>query len=96
MNKDSPIIFFIILIVILALGVLGVIYLQGIVPDPVKEGATKSDSEKATIRCEEVVKAALRNAAKSKLTRPTDQRPWTKPFSGYWKCGWPKCLWYYC
>jgi hypothetical protein len=68
MKKDSPLIFIIIVIVILTISVFGVIYLQNVVPDPVKEGASQSTSAKAVTRCEEVIKAGLRNAAKSKLT----------------------------
>lgn len=52
----------------MVVGILGVIYLQGVVPDPAKENANRGNSEKAAIRCEEVVKAAVRNSAKSSLS----------------------------
>jgi hypothetical protein len=68
MKKDSPILFMIILIVVLALGVAGVIYLQNSVPDTIKSGVSKDNSVKAVVRCEEVVKASLRNAVKAKFS----------------------------
>jgi hypothetical protein len=68
MKNSSPVVVFLIIIAILALTVAGVIYLQVNVPDTIKSNVSGSDSKKAVIRCEEVIKASLRNAVKAKLS----------------------------
>ena len=68
MKKDSPVAIFLIIVVLTVIGILGVIYLQNAIPDPAKVNANRGDAEKAAIRCEEVVKAGLRNAAKATLS----------------------------
>jgi hypothetical protein len=61
MNNKSLLIFIAISIACLALGVGGVILMKNYVPN--LEGQTgKNDSEKAQIRCEEVIKASLRDS----------------------------------
>lgn len=68
MKKDSPVVFILIVIVALALGIGAVILLQDYVPDTIKTGSSMDNQSKASIRCDEVVKASLRNAAKAKFT----------------------------
>lgn len=68
MKKDSPVVLFLIIVIFVVIGVFGVLYLQEAVPDPARENASRGDSEKAAIRCEEVVKAGLRNADKASLS----------------------------
>jgi hypothetical protein len=68
MRKDSPVLFFIILIGLLALGIGVVIYLQNIVPDTIKSGSSADELTKADRRCLEVVKAGLRDAARAKFS----------------------------
>lgn len=68
MKKDSPLLFFIILIGLLALGIGVVIYLQNIVPDTIKSGSSADEQTKAERRCLEVVKAGLRDATKAKFS----------------------------
>jgi hypothetical protein len=68
MKKDSPIVFILIIIVVLALGVGAVILLQDYVPDTIKAGSSMDNQTKAEVRCEEVVKASLRNAVKAKFS----------------------------
>lgn len=68
MKKDSPVVFILIIIVVLALGVGAVILLQDYVPDTIKAGSSMDNQTKAEVRCEEVVKASLRNAVKAKFS----------------------------
>jgi hypothetical protein len=68
MNKTSPIVIFLIIIVVIALGILGVIYLQQAVPDTIKSNSGGSENSKAATRCEEVVKASLRDATRAKFS----------------------------
>jgi hypothetical protein len=68
MKKSSPLIVILIILAILAIAVAGVVYLQNNVPDTIKSNVSGSDSKKAVIRCEEVIKASLRNAAKAKFS----------------------------
>lgn len=68
MKKDSPVIFFLILLGLLALGIGAVIFLQQYVPDTIKAGSSMSEKSKAEGRCLEVVKAALRYPAKAKFS----------------------------
>jgi hypothetical protein len=68
MKNSSPVLVILIILAILGLTVAGVIYLQVHVPDTIKTNVTGSDSKKAVIRCEEVIKASLRNAVKAKFS----------------------------
>jgi len=68
MKNSSPVIVILIILAILGLTIAGVIYLQVNVPDTIKSNVSGSDSKKAVIRCEEVVKASLRNAVKAKFS----------------------------
>ncbi len=68
MKKDSPVVFILIILVVLALGVGAVILLQDYVPDTIKSGSSMDDQSKAVIRCEEVVKASLRSAVNAKFS----------------------------
>jgi hypothetical protein len=68
MKNSSPVVVILIILAILGLTVAGVIYLQVNVPDTIKSNISGSDSKKAVIRCEEVIKASLRNAVKAKFS----------------------------
>ncbi|GAP20817.1 hypothetical protein [Leptolinea tardivitalis] len=68
MNRKSTVLVILIIIAVLILGILGVVYLQGAVPDTIKSNISMGDSDKAKVRCEEVVKASLRNAVKAKFS----------------------------
>ncbi len=68
MKKDSPILFLIILILVIALGIGLVVFLQNSIPDTIKSGSTADNNAKAIVRCEEVLKASLRNPVKAKFS----------------------------
>ena len=68
MKNPSPVIVILIIIVILSLAILGVYYLQNIVPGTFKPEVSGSDSKNAIVRCTEVLKASLRNAEKAKFS----------------------------
>jgi len=68
MNKLSPIVVFLIIILIIGVTAFGVYLLQVYVPDTIKTSSSGSDSSKAATRCEEVVKASLRDATKAKFS----------------------------
>jgi hypothetical protein len=68
MNKPSPLVIFLVITVIILATVIVVMLLQQYVPDTIKTNTSGSENSKAAIRCEEVVKASLRDAAKAKFT----------------------------
>lgn len=68
MNKPSPLVIFLVIILIIGITVVGVYLLQKYVPDTIKSNSSGSDSTKAATRCVEVVKASLRDATKSKFS----------------------------
>jgi len=68
MNKPSPLVVFLIIILIIGVTAVGVYLLQVYVPDTIKSSSSGSDSTKASTRCVEVVKASLRDATKAKFS----------------------------
>lgn len=68
MNKSSPLVIFLVIIILIAIVIAGVIYLQQAVPDTIKSNTAGSESTKAATRCIEVVKASLRDAVKTKFS----------------------------
>jgi hypothetical protein len=68
MNKPSPLVIFLAIILIIGVTVVGVYFLQKYVPDTIKTNTSGSESSKAATRCIEVVKASLRDATKAKFS----------------------------
>ncbi len=68
MNKPSPLVIFLVIIAVIGLTTAAVIFLQEYVPDTIKSSSEGSENTKAAIRCEEVVKASMRDATRAKFT----------------------------
>jgi hypothetical protein len=68
MNKSSPLVIFLVITIVILVTVIGVMLLQQYVPDTIKTNTSGSENSKAAVRCIEVIKASLRDAAKAKFT----------------------------
>ncbi|BCY18279.1 MAG: hypothetical protein GYA12_02095 [Chloroflexi bacterium] len=68
MNKPSPLIIILVIVAVIGLTTAAVVFLQKYVPDTIKSSSEGSENAKAARRCEEVVKASMRDATRAKFT----------------------------
>jgi hypothetical protein len=68
MNKTSPLVIFLVIVLIIGVTVVGVLLLQKFIPDTIKTNTSGSESSKAAVRCVEVIKASMRDATRAKLS----------------------------